>query len=378
MSDSTESIVRQAVALPGGSCDMRLGRGALGRLGRELRILVGRPRVAAILAADDVVDGLLDVISRDVTDADFLVHVLRLPHGPACRTPEAVAACWGQLASLGVTSDDVLVAVGDVDVLSAATFVATTWCSGTSLAMVALDADAVVEAVTCPRGLSVAGTDQMVGLSSHTQMLICDPDVMDLAPSPSTSLALAISVASAVGDGEAAFSNMGLRADELAAGDVHATCDQLLDATKQRGRMVSATSVAVRQGVTYGLTFSRALAAALPADLVADVGHARLLAEGLRFSSRLAVGAASGDVDLVFAQDALLDHLGLSEVPCELSPDELLAAIKAEGLLRSNRYLFALPLALGRIRLTAVPDEVMDEHLGAWCKTRARLARKGA
>ena len=80
-------------------------------------------------------------------------------------------------------------------------------------------------------------------------------------------------------------------------------------------------------------------------------------------------------LDLVFAQDALLEEFGLAEVPCDLDADDVLAALRAEELSRSNRFMPALPLDYGRVRLTNVPDDLLHQHLKAWCKARRKLSR---
>jgi 3-dehydroquinate synthetase len=353
---------------------MRVSAGALERLGRDLRIIVGRPRKAVLVVGDDVDADLVRDVERNLTDGRFFVHVLEVPHGRTCRRVDAMPDLYASLDGFGVTSEDALVAMGDVDVCSCAAYLATTWCGGMPFALVPLTLDAVVECVATPHPLDVGESTEMVSVVCRAQMLVCDLDLVPLEVSPETLRARAIMVASAVAGSPDAFSSLAGDADAILSGDVAAIQRQLLTCGKTRGRLISATSLAVRQGVGYGVTFERALASCLPADAVAAAGPGRLLAEGIRFASRLAVGVGEGDVDMVFAQDALLDKLGLAEVPCSIEPGIVLAAIKEAGLKRTNRYLFALPLAVGRVRLTAVPDEVMDEHLGAWCASRSRLA----
>lgn len=80
----------------------------------------------------------------------------------------------------------------------------------------------------------------------------------------------------------------------------------------------------------------------------------------------------------MFTQDGLLEKLGLSEVACVIEPQALLDCLKAEEFSRSNRFMLALPLGFGRVRLTSVPDEMLLEHLSGWCKSRRKLARHRA
>ncbi len=35
--------------------------------------------------------------------------------------------------------------------------------------------------------------------------------------------------------------------------------------------------------------------------------------------------------------------------------------------------MIAVPHDIGRVRLASIPDEVLDEHLEAWCQARSAL-----
>ena len=141
-----------------------------------------------------------------------------------------------------------------------------------------------------------------------------------------------------------------------------------MDTALCRGSLIDSNSLAVRQGVEYGRVFTRAMG-----RLIEGVPDSVLMAEGMRFASRVAVTTGNGDIDLVRAQDALLDDLGLGEVACDIEPGELLAALRAACFERSNRFLLPLPLDFGRVRLTAVDDAMLSEHVVAWCESRQAL-----
>ena len=42
----------------------------------------------------------------------------------------------------------------------------------------------------------------------------------------------------------------------------------------------------------------------------------------------------------------------------------------------SNRFMPALPLGFGRVRLCSVEDETLLAHLSGWCRARRKLARR--
>lgn len=371
MSEGTFGAVtvrRQTMALPGSSCDLRMGHGALRSMGKDLGALVGKPRAAAALVGEGVDAELLAEVRRQLADGGFAATVVEVPARGA-RTLGAAADVLAAIDAAGVTADDALLAVGDADVLGLASFVAGTWCGGTPLAVLPTDAQALLEGIASPRELDVpGGRSRMVSSGARPRMAFFDLDLPGLAEGPRFDAALALCVATAVCDGNNTFAALAADADAIAAGDVDVFATHLLELVRCRCKLASATSVAMRQGLSYGLVLSRALD-----ELVEGCPEAVLVAEDLRFSSRLSVGCGQAKVDLVYGQDGLLERLGLGEVACDVSPDELVRAIKGSCLARSNRFLFPLPLAMGRVRLSSVTDEVLSENVAAWCDSRAEL-----
>jgi 3-dehydroquinate synthetase len=144
-------------------------------------------------------------------------------------------------------------------------------------------------------------------------------------------------------------------------------CEQLQDTMKSRGKILSSTALALRQSITYGEAFAAALVRLVGPGLAPSTARA----EALRFQARLACGDGLFSVDDVLAQDELLDRLELPMLQATVDPDELVAAVREERFARSNRFLLGLPRKLGRVRLAAVSDERIAEHVAAWCASRA-------
>ena len=374
-------VRRQSLATRMGVCDMRVGVGATAQLGEALRGVVGKPRRVLVAHSADVPADVVEEVRRSLIDTGFEFHQLELAGGRASRNLDEATRAFEALASHGITADDAIVAVGDADLVSALVFVASTWCAGTVLAAVPTTLDGMVDVTVTPRALDVAGADEMLLAKGVARLAVCDPANLPDAPDdPGTLMGRAVMVAGAVTAGETTFSELAVRADGIVAQDADTLVDEVLDITKSRCRVASSTALAVRQGLLLGMGFARAIGRCLDAAGSQDTpGEGRLLAEGLRIAARLAVAHQEKDaealLDLVFAQDALLERFGLAEVPCDLDADDVLAALRAEELSRSNRFMLALPLDFGRVRLTNVPDDLLYQHLKAWCKARRKLKR---
>lgn len=362
MSDPTQ-ITRQWVSLPHGSCDARIGAGAVDAIGQAMRTTTSvRPRCAMVVEAGTD-EGLVERVRRELTDTGYDVSRTDVP--ATADSPVDMGRLMAELGKARITSDDAVFALGSTRVLSLATAAAGAWCGGVPLTVMPLDEGSLAEAVVSPRWLSCDGMPEMVCVAPCARHVIADLDVMDTGlDSEPSRFARVLLAATAVAESEKSFSRLWDSADSLMSGDQVTLGQFLADGLKSRGHLVSSTALAIRQSTSYGLDFVRAMRPLAPAAPTST-----LLAEGLRFAARLSAGMGKLSVDDTFAQDDLLAMLGLPEFEGEVDPEALCANLRRERFLRSNRFLFCLPLSLGRVRLTAVDEDLLRQHAQAWCDT---------
>lgn len=354
--------------MPGGSCDIRIGTEVIEECSAVLKGAVGRPRAAALVADDSVGADLVERMRRQLTDAGFTVGQLTMPYGAAALELTAAHALFESLAGLAVTADDLVVAIGDVDALSLASYACAQWCAGIPLVMVPTGQLGLVEAALSPRGLTVGGRQRVVTMKPCVKHILFDLDVaLPEAADEDTLMSRALMVVTAMCDSEASFSNLWDRTEELCAWDREVLCDQLKETVKSRGKILSSTALALRQSLVYGEAFANALMRVVGPGVAPSTARA----EALRFQARLSAGEGHFAIDDVLAQDELLERLELPQLHASVDPDELIAAVREERYLRSNRFLLGLPRKLGRVRLAAVSDELIAEHVAAWCASRA-------
>lgn len=363
------SVQKCWVSVPGSSCGIRWGEGALDQAGKVCRDTVGRPK-RALLASEPGADAdLTDYLGRLLVGEGFEVTPYEAgAEGSALRTLASAEAAFEALAAAGMTADDVCLAVGGTDLLSLMSHACSLWAQGTPLVVVPTDEEALLRGCTTPRGLDVGDAPQMVASRACAKSAVCEPSVTvhDLA-SESSRMARALMVATAVSQSEKEFSALWDRAEQVMSGSPLLFCDQLAETAKGRGHIVSSTSVAIRESARYGEDIAATLATLVPAD----VAPSTLVAEGLRFAARLSVGLGKLSVDDMLAQDELLEALGLPALSCEVDPAELRQALRAERFRRTNRFMLLVPEALGRVRLANLDDELLREHTEAWCAAHA-------
>ncbi len=357
--------MRQWVALRNTSMDVRGGIGISGHVAKDLRTAIGRPHACALVGEAGLSAELVDAYHRDLSAAGFEVRPLEMPGG-GCDLVRAQALA-GLLLEARITADDLVVVIGGEETLSCAALACSLWCGGVSLVEVPTSAPVAVTAAVTPRPLDIPGGPGMLRHDGAPRFSVVDVRLFDLDPTHEELLhAFANMAATAACDSNKAFERLWDSADDLVAGDEQVILRQLLDAVKSRGRVVASTSAATRQSIAYG----EELAGALRSVLGNTVPASSLVADGLRFSARLAVALDQLSVDDMFTQDELLERLGLGTTEAAVDPQALVAAMREERFRRTSRFMVATPRALGRVRLTAVPDELLEEHVTAWCASR--------
>ena len=130
------------------------------------------------------------------------------------------------------------------------------------------------------------------------------------------------------------------------------------DKTESRG---------VRECLNYGHTLGHAV------ESLAGYGtysHGAAVAEGMRFAARLGAAIAGTSIDVVRAQDNLLDELGLPALSWSAAPEDMLAVMKRDKKVRGGVVKFVLPIDIGQWELREVEDDVILEHLAAWARSK--------
>lgn len=367
MSAAVTNLKRQWIPIVGGSCDVRMGSQALDQASALFKAAVGNPRRCIVVLRVSEDANVVELLRRQLVDAGFEVFWHRLGAGNMSNMEEAtrLAASCGEY---GITADDLCCAFGDAEVQSLSSFVCSGWCDATTLVGIPTDQIAFLEGALVPRALDVGGKSEMMSARSCARHVLLDYDiVLDDLSCESSRYARAIMVSAAMGGSERVFSELWDRAPAIAEEDESVTQTQLLATAKSRGQALSSTAAAIRQSVGYGRAFAHALMRLVDGPL----DRSTLLGEGMRFCSRLSVGLQKLSVDDMLAQDELLDTLGVGSIMCDVEPGALVDALKEELFMRSNRFMMLVPLSIGRVRLSSIPDDMLLEHAAAWCGAHA-------
>ncbi|MBE6469962.1 MAG: hypothetical protein E7001_08495 [Coriobacteriaceae bacterium] len=362
-------IRRKLINFSDVSCDYRVGAGALDEFGPMAKSVVGTPKRAVIVCAEESADGPALAVSRALIDAGFQVSDLSIPAGEDAASIAYAARLFEVLAATGATADDLIVAVGGAGLCGLTQFCGRAWCGGTATVLVPTALDGMVTVATSMEGLSVGDDASMVWGASRPAMVVADLDLVSVAPEKERRLGYLALLTSALIDCRRSWDRLGERIELIRSVDEAALVDVLAQA--QTGRLMAEKSVSpsARAGRLFGTVTARALRSCLGPK----VPWWALLAEGMRFESRLGVEAGRFDAEDMFELDDRLEAFGIDELPFELEPALFIAAIREACFKRSNRFLLPLPQMVGSVRLSVVDDELLARHAEAYLASRAEI-----
>lgn len=358
------------VNIPGEvSYDVRIGDAVLAGLGSSLMKV---PEVAAaphLLVITDANVGplYLETAKASLKAAGFRVSDVVVPAGEEAKAVAVAGEIWNAMASLGLTRDCAVVALGGGVVGDLAGFVASTYMRGIPFVQVPTTLLAMVDSsVGGKTGVNLEAGKNLVGTFKQPVYVAACTTVLDTLNEREWACGCAEIAKASVIDSDDFFFWLTDCADALSARDDAVVAEAIARSVVFKANVVAADqteSRGVRECLNYGHTLGHAV------ETLAGYGtfsHGAAVAEGMRFAARLGVDVAGTPSELVGAQDDLLDALGLPALAWAAPPEEMLAAMKRDKKTRDGQVRFVLPRDIGDWELTAVPDEVILEHLRAW------------
>ncbi len=351
------------------SVDFRIGVDGLSEVKKLALGAVGVPLRCLVVSDGSLGAERLASLKLSLMDGGFTVTVHDVATAPRARLADA-EDLFDAFGRAGITQGDLVVATGAAATCALAAFCARLWCAGTPCLLVPATLDGFVTASTAGPVFDTDASFGLVSLRPEPSVVLADVSLLAGAAPRDLALGRVLLAGAHLADSKRSWTRFIEDAPRIAAGDelalIQAVC------TSQTGRRLVLTSAnpSSRHGLEFGQTSARALRACLGPD----VPWAQLLAEGMRFEARLGVDASSFPVDDMFSFDDALADLGIEELPMRLDPDAFVRAIRADQEARTNRRLFALPKALGSIRLAGVDDDLLRAHAEAFLASRAEIA----
>ena len=357
---------RIPVRVPGGSYDVLVGRGLLDDAGALLRersiarrvVVVTDDRVAPIFARR-----VLDRLSEEAFDPVSVI----VKAGEASKNWSEAGRLVEMFSGAALGRDGGVVALGGGVIGDLAGFAASVYLRGVPVVHLPTTLLAQVDSaiggktgVDLPRGKNLAGTFWQPAI------VVADPECLGSLPQQEWSSGSAEVAKSAILDSESSLSTLESDAEALRAREPSAVDRAVLMAVAFKARVVSGDEreAADRECLNLGHTFAHALERELGYGVIS---HGAAVAEGLRFSARLAVRMGVARQEWAERQGRLLDALGLAPLdrPCDAA--KMREAMGADKKVRGGRVRFVLSTGPGAWETNVADEGALAEELASVC-----------
>ena len=365
-------IAKVVVNLPGKpSYDVRIGAGQLEGLGQRLRAVLPNATQAAIIT-DTNVNPLYGKTVRDSLRAAGLPSMLvAVPAGEASKNAECLVELWRAMATRRLDRDAVVVALGGGVIGDMAGFAAATYLRGITYVQVPTTLLAMVDSsVGGKTAIDLDEGKNLVGAFKQPAYVCADLATLNTLDEREWACGCGEIAKSALIDSDDFFFWLAEHAGELASRDFQVVQEAITRCVVFKADVVARDEeerAGVRECLNYGHTLGHAI------EKLAGFGtysHGHAVAEGMRFAIRLAAVLEGAPVELVYAQDELLDALGLPEIDFCAGVDELLDAMRSDKKARGGQIRFVLPRDVGSWVVREVDEPTLREHLEAWAGSK--------
>ena len=360
----------------GGGYTVYVGKGALDGVGDALRSL--KPDARAVVISDETVGPTYGkLVKKRLETAGFTVCDFLVPPGEKSKSLDYAGELWQALARHGIGRADAVVAVGGGVVGDLAGFVASTYMRGIGFVQVPTTLLAMVDAsvggktaVDLPQGKNLVGT-------FHQPLFVAaDLRVLKSLDDEGWANGFAeIAKSSVVARRRSFYERLRDNAAGLAAHEDALLSEAVAATVEFKASVVAADlrEAGLRECLNYGHTLGHAIEACAG---FGAIGHGRAVAEGMRFAARLSVEVLGADMGFARRQDTLLDSLGLKQLAWTSTPERLLHAMKSDKKARGGTIRFILARDFSDWEVVPVDDELLMQHLEAWCVAKRRLIEK--
>ena len=170
------------VNLPGRAYDIVCEAGLMDRAGALLRPVI-RGDLTVIVTDSNVEPLYASRLARSLHRSGFRSAILEIPAGEASKTPEVLWELWEQMADLGITRSDSVIALGGGVVGDLAGFAAATILRGVSFVQIPTTLLAQVDSSVGGKvAVDLEAGKNLAGAFYQPRMVLMDPECLNTLP----------------------------------------------------------------------------------------------------------------------------------------------------------------------------------------------------
>lgn len=343
------------VGFPGGSYEVVVGAGALGRASVELGRVVGGRQV--FLLSSPTVRSLHAGEVRVALRAAKVVVDLEVPDGEAAKALDVAGRLWREMVAAGGKRDSVLVALGGGSVGDLGGFVAGAFLRGIPFVQMPTTVLAQVDAsVGGKTGIDLPEGKNTVGLFHQPALVVADTGWLETLPAAERRAGLIESVKMAFCLDPSLFEGIEAHIGALLDGQPEVLSDVIAGSIAAKAAVVERDPFEAdqRRVLNFGHTLAHALETALGYE---GLRHGEAVGWGMRFALALAEETFGhvGDADRL---RAVLDQFQLPPL-APLDPAQLLDLIGRDKKATEAGVAWVLPRELGRAEMVHVPASIV-------------------
>ena len=342
------------VQIPTGApYQVRIGEGLLSLLGEETE-RVHRPCRAVVITESNVAPLYLDRALDSLRQAGFEAEGFVFPAGEEHKTVDTYIAIQRKLVQLGLTREDLLVALGGGVTGDMTGFAAATYQRGIPFVQVPTTLLCAVDAsVGGKTAIDLPEGKNMVGAFHQPILVLCDPDTFRTLPEQRWQ------------DGAAEMLKHGVIAD----GDLFRRLKE--GRWREDAAELVERNVAIKRSFVVGdekdrgkrqlLNFGHTIGHAVEALSHFSLSHGQAVAIGMIAETRAARRMGWTELN----EEILLEAAEKNGLPTrtEYTPGQVLDIALRDKKRRSDTLGVVVPLGLGAARLEQVPVNLLPEYL---------------
>ena len=346
--------------------EVHLGSFASTWIGDDLIELGVKPHIM-VLTDSYVKKQYFPALQRALESSGFIVDVVTVPAGENAKSVECASEIWQAMADCGLTRDCSVLAFGGGVVGDLTGFCASTFMRGLKVVQIPTTLLSMVDSsVGGKTAINLESGKNLVGTFCQPILVCADTSILLSLPAREWQCGCGEIVKSCVIDSQEFFDWLSNHSQELVERNQEVVQETIARCITFKAKIVAqdkTETAGVRECLNYGHTLAHAIETKVG---YGTYSHGHAVAQGMRFAARLAVGLGLASLDFMYAQDNLLDKVGLYNYSIEATPQELLNIMKHDKKARSGSIRFVLPLGCGSWVVRELEDDVILQYLSAW------------